>query len=228
MLHISHAQVAGQRFGSLQIEIAAVVGILKLSAKYDIPHLRLNAISQLSIHYPTTLAAWDKRPTALLPGSFSPFAVLDLARLLDIPQILPAAFFDCSTQSNDAFLKSIMQRSTPGSPTTNDVRICLNARQDLLEATFTRAYAFLLRDSDILCRKAGSCAEGKLRWLTTAFATQGRDPLAIQVKWSHSQLCGYCLSQAKEDYTKARQKLWDDLPSYFSLPPWDQLLQTSE
>jgi hypothetical protein len=40
---------------------------------------------------------------------------------------------------------------------------------------------------------------------------------------SKTQLCKPCLDSLIVAYEKARQELWDDLPSYFGLPPWEEL-----
>ena len=100
------------------MEFEGIAGILKLSTKYDIPHVRSRAISHLAAIYPMTLTAWDQREMALQKSSFSPFAVLELAQSMDIPQILPAVFFDCAIQSTvallDGFKKSVNAESDAG------------------------------------------------------------------------------------------------------------------
>jgi hypothetical protein len=40
---------------------------------------------------------------------------------------------------------------------------------------------------------------------------------------SKTPLCKPCFDSLNVAYEKARQKLWDDLPSFFGLPPWEEL-----
>lgn len=37
------------------------------------------------------------------------------------------------------------------------------------------------------------------------------------------QLCGVCATPIDDDYYRGREKLWDNLPTLFGLPPWDEL-----
>lgn len=205
----------------LAIEYAAVVGILKLSAKYDIPHLHHSAIAHLSKIYPTTLAEWDQREKALSSASYPPFAVLELAHSMDIPHILPAVFYDCSTQTNEALVNAIS-----GSAQMPNLRTCLDARQALLEETLTGIYGFL-REGDLFgCKDSSRCSQARLRCMKkTTFASHGGSPLAVKVDWTEYEVwtCLFCFHRARTWYLGAREKLWNDLPSYFNLPTWDQL-----
>jgi hypothetical protein len=78
-----------------------MVGILQPNAKYNIPHLRRNreATSNLFTDYPIILAIWDQQQTAFQPTFSPPFIVLNATPSMNILQILPAVFSDCSTQA---------------------------------------------------------------------------------------------------------------------------------
>jgi hypothetical protein len=60
----------------------------------------------------------------------------------------------------------------------------------------------------------------------------GWDPLSITVDWQKFtkkgyKLCGNCLFVAKDKYESQRKKLWEELPSYFGLPSWANLISGS-
>ncbi|KAJ4470453.1 hypothetical protein J3R30DRAFT_3537592 [Lentinula aciculospora] len=98
----------GPHFGNNdQDDFRVVSGVLRLSTKYLIDSLREKAIAHLSIAWPSTLKSWDAREdlarayeieigtsgARLYP---SPLAVINLAREVDAPTLLPSAFFDLS------------------------------------------------------------------------------------------------------------------------------------
>lgn len=98
----------GPTFGSNDCsDFRIVSGILRLSNKYMIESLRAKAIAHLNIAWPMTLKGWDAREDKArayelenIPGSAhlypSPIAVINLARQVNAPTLLPSAFYDLS------------------------------------------------------------------------------------------------------------------------------------
>ncbi|KAJ7180612.1 hypothetical protein C8R46DRAFT_1069982 [Mycena filopes] len=96
----------GPNFGDNSAEDFRIVsGILRLSTKYIVDSLRAKALAHLCIAWPSTLKGWDAREdvarnfeieTSASGGHFypSPIAVIQLAREVDAPCLLPAAFYD--------------------------------------------------------------------------------------------------------------------------------------
>ncbi|KAF9077919.1 hypothetical protein BDP27DRAFT_1207497 [Rhodocollybia butyracea] len=98
----------GPHFGNNDLDDFRVVsGVLRLATKYLVDSLREKAIAHLGIAWPSTLKGWDTREdlarayemetgtsgARLYP---SPLAVINLAREVDAPTLLPSAFFDLS------------------------------------------------------------------------------------------------------------------------------------
>ncbi|PAV20574.1 hypothetical protein PNOK_0320100 [Pyrrhoderma noxium] len=84
-------------------DFANITGVLRLSSKYFIEHLRERCLSRLLIDWPCTLAAWDSREIEATDsfGRYSPrsrFAhpilVINFAREMGLNHILPCAFYD--------------------------------------------------------------------------------------------------------------------------------------
>jgi len=91
-------------------DFRSVSGILRLSTKYIIESLRAKALAHLSIAWPSDLKAWDVREDlsrAYETESASngghlyphPIAVINLAREVNAPSLLPSAFYDLSRYS---------------------------------------------------------------------------------------------------------------------------------
>jgi len=86
-----------------------VSGILRLSTKYIIDSLRAKALAHISVAWPSTLKGWDAREDLArsyeldppLGGHLYPssVAVINLAREVDAPSLLPSAFYDLSRYS---------------------------------------------------------------------------------------------------------------------------------
>ncbi|KAF4610588.1 hypothetical protein D9613_006859 [Agrocybe pediades] len=100
----------GPNFGSNDEEdFRAVSGILRLSTKYLIDSLRAKALVHLSLAWPSDLRTWDLREDVSRgfesEGTGSahryphPFSIISLAREVNAPSLLPAAFYDLSRYS---------------------------------------------------------------------------------------------------------------------------------
>lgn len=102
------ALVDGPNFGKNDpTDFQVVSGILRLATKYLVDTLRDKTLSHLGLAWPTTLKGWDAREDIaraeeLQAGSSairtypSPIAVINLAREVDAPALLPSAFYDLS------------------------------------------------------------------------------------------------------------------------------------
>ncbi|KAF8216434.1 hypothetical protein K438DRAFT_1797196 [Mycena galopus ATCC 62051] len=101
----------GPDFGNNdQEDFRIVAGILRLATKYIVDSLRSKALAHLCIAWPSTLKGWDAREdvarsyeiaTSSSAGHYypSPIDVISLAREINAPCLLPAAFYDLSRYS---------------------------------------------------------------------------------------------------------------------------------
>ncbi|KAK7683331.1 hypothetical protein QCA50_013593 [Cerrena zonata] len=98
-------------------DFRVVSGLLRLSTKYIVDSLRQRALTHLSEAWPSSLNDWDLREDyarvyELETGasrSFrypSPIAVINLAREIAAPSLLPAAFYDLSRYSYSQILEA--------------------------------------------------------------------------------------------------------------------------
>ncbi|EPQ57434.1 hypothetical protein GLOTRDRAFT_39275 [Gloeophyllum trabeum ATCC 11539] len=86
-------------------DFLAVSGLLRLCTKYHVHNLRQQLLRGLSVLWPTTLSQWEQReklatdssglyaPRPMIPH---PITVINLAREIDAPQLLPSAYYDLS------------------------------------------------------------------------------------------------------------------------------------
>ena len=87
-------------------DFCAISGVLRLSCKYLIDHLRERCLRRLERDWPSTLEAWDRREDQATIKDIlrysprehfaHPVHVIRLAHDLGLEQILPAAYYDLS------------------------------------------------------------------------------------------------------------------------------------
>ncbi|KAH7926421.1 hypothetical protein BV22DRAFT_1111714 [Leucogyrophana mollusca] len=88
-------------------DFQTVSGILRLATKYLVDSLRAKALAHLGTAWPSTLKGWDAREDVARADELqtgpsaasiypSPIAVINLAREVNAPTLLPSAFYDLS------------------------------------------------------------------------------------------------------------------------------------
>lgn len=204
-----------------------MAAFLRLGNKYEIPSLRTEAIVRLTAHFPSTLEEWDKPRTLI---QFHPGFVCDVIKLAhdqEVQSILPAAFYSCCVLDVHHFIAPIStsQDHLPLSPQDRDR--CLLARERLISKQFSQTFGWLNPgDYSFNCTDIQRCNDTK----RTIFWHLATHPLCSALKhWGNqweNGLCQPCILTCRDEHNSGRAEIWENLPSYFSLPPWDQLLET--
>lgn len=111
-----------------------------------------------------------------------------------------------------------------------DQRCCIMAWDGLI-----RRHAFLfekldpaLHDTD-LCLSVEKCKNAKVNLGRQILPPVPQRDICPLDPWSDSWergLCSNCMNIAKASHMERRQKIWDDLPEIFDLPPWDELIDS--
>jgi hypothetical protein len=204
-----------------------VAGILRLSTKYKVLHLRRRAILHLTTTYPTTLRAWDDRNTKrTIPATpYVPFAVLELARLTDVEAVLPAAMYCCCTTTIKDILDGVPWAGSQLDMDSADKRTCIIARTELLMAKQNAISLFLKPGNIPVCDTYDKCNTGRLKTVFTNTDDEYCDPLWDRFDWEKFArvVCSACLTASRKSYEKARQEMWGNLPSIFNLRSWAEL-----
>ncbi|KAJ3986602.1 hypothetical protein F5890DRAFT_1578465 [Lentinula detonsa] len=82
-----------------------ISALLRLATKYQVQRLRNDLLQGLAITWPSSLTSWDAREAAMLDsdGIYEPrkctphpIFIINLARSVDAPELLPSAFYDLS------------------------------------------------------------------------------------------------------------------------------------
>lgn len=186
----------------------------------------------LQQYFTSDFESWNVKPFRY-PFEVQPqqsIAVINLARLVGIPSLLPSAFYMC-TALHGAILDGFEREDKSVEYLSQeDVKRCMNAWNKLVEATLALVvHIFSLTanpsradacDRGITCPVAlhtviGDAVEECMQSSVSALASWG--PF-IEHNFSRGvQLCESCKQAAVDrDYT-ARRRLWEELPAIFDI-----------
>ncbi|KAJ7142128.1 hypothetical protein C8R43DRAFT_1131111 [Mycena crocata] len=221
-----------------------VIGCL-LSDKYEVDYLRSRSLVHLSSRYLTQLSGLDdadqrnasvlKIPSWSLPVSWvHRIVVIQLARELGCPWILPFAFYSLSTVFPDlgsVVFYDVVHNGVSVSLSPQDQQVFLQGHHIQCRRAVTDILAFLLDPSDIQgCSNPDECPGIRLEaYRDTLYRPESvpSSPLNIWNSRDWIQLkeniCATCLVTLMETHQEAREDFWEELPEMYGLPPWSDL-----
>ncbi|KAF5336423.1 hypothetical protein D9611_006485 [Ephemerocybe angulata] len=222
------------------IPFNAVAAMVRMGRKYEIAALLEEGRSRLHQDYPST----PPGPVGIKPSSNKSiieqkglsFLVANLAYECNIASILPNIYFRCVFAGiNDILLGKELKNGTRFFLTKEVQFACLIGR-DKLQTAYRKNLSWL---NDVgylpICSAFGQpCRQHARAKLTAilnsgprfAFLAEGMDSLVNSItdgETLRQVFCGACYARARASSREARDKFWDDLPSYFNLPSWEEL-----
>ncbi|KAH9936336.1 uncharacterized protein B0H18DRAFT_1113741 [Fomitopsis serialis] len=225
-----------------------VVGILRLSTKYFIAHLRTQAIRFLAQTWSYTLRGHDHMVeqairAPLVNGTTYPYVhplhVLNLARESHATVLIPSALYFLSLYPLPDILRCdhpkllVEHPSRPSSELSaqdmKDYTLMFQHRIDTL-LNFTRGVCSQQEQCSTCERERGVCTKAFRRLaLNLSYAWMLRTgPLHFMVQAvdqldNDSTVCTPCRKAFRDKVFEARQKAWDELPGVVGLPSWEEL-----
>jgi len=225
-----------------------VAGILRLSTKYFIVHLRAQAIKFLAQTWSHTLRGHDEMlelaiKSPIIDGMSYPYVhplhVLNLARETNVRILVPSALYFLSfyplsdiLQGDHPKLK-IDHPSRPSSELSpsdmKDYTLMFQNRIDTL-LDFIRCVCGQ-RSASSNCSHDGKGCEKAFSRLSTRLSHAWMirtGPLHFMVQAmdqsvNDSTICAPCRRAFREDVYAARKKVWAGLPTLLGLPSWEDL-----
>ncbi|KAJ7110798.1 hypothetical protein C8R43DRAFT_1079255 [Mycena crocata] len=210
-----------------------VAAFLRLGRKYEIKPLFDNALARLASAFPSSREAYIN--TSLMKKSiFFPdsdlvrpmpnmtIRTILLARELDLSFLLPSAFWFVAMRPE---LLVTSQSSAQG--------VCEADRNKILLAgpLLRRAHAdylFKWLDEDLIqspdCTQPPRCRQMKMAFSVMLWKPPGKLPRFSWRSAVENGLCMKCIALGKKHHSEGAERLWNELPSFFGLPPWEKLL----
>lgn len=231
-----------------------VAAFLRLGKKYAIEGLRAEAMSRLRAEFPTMLYEFDQArlfphhrggrhidffsgddrqedDVYKVPQLADFIKVVNLARQTQTLSLLPAAFYVCC--NDEHFVRAVIRNYTAdeGGPASqlspDDRNICISGRTEMIEKQTACNFPCLERMtvSDQRCDQP-ECDYGKMfiavRMSASRLVALGR------IGGLATRLCGHCKAEVETEHQEGCLKMWDELPSFFNLPKWEELLKMDE
>ncbi|KAJ7631592.1 hypothetical protein DFH06DRAFT_1337570 [Mycena polygramma] len=201
-----------------------LAGVLRLSSKYEVEHLRRRALVHLSSQFPSKLEDWDRprfgaRASALIP-------LIELSRQCRAPWILPTVYYrlGCDVETN----LPLLLRGKGRLSDDDHISFVLGSSR---QREATRTVARFLYDPPTIagCMSIERCAEDKLSALDAAADDCDACPcipldIWVEDDWDRLPgLCVVCLAALRVSHKQARQDLWARIPRMYGLPPREEL-----
>nr|GAT56153.1 predicted protein [Mycena chlorophos] len=218
-----------------------VSALVRLGRKYDFKNLRKAGTERLLFENPSTLDDFDalqKRggnPRRVEYRKGYRFDVVNLLQDADILSGLPHAYFEVvGTFKRTGVNQERRPDGTYATLTPTDVSRVVLATQKLHNAQFRPGYALsgLHESPTDQCSSVQSCTEVRFCFLQQLVIgdTLFLDPFTFpeELDALSRSFCAGCVKNIIEKVKAGRQRAWDELPSFFSLPSWDELRQSDE
>lgn len=221
--------------------------VLRLSAKYNFYGLQRGMLHHLETAYPSTyehyLARRDPNRLGLRYWGIEPspailFQLINFIRGCHAVHCLPFAFYEaCQLFVGDSITYQLEGACPLSSTDFKAVILGATALQndeiDLMRTIFTNKQAN--------CECALTCSEEKSRlavagvcfamWcgmpstVKTSTSPLLDTPLSSFTPQADAAFCPPCWAAWDGTWKRGKRAMWDRLPEYFGLPPWDMLLR---
>ncbi|KAJ7169113.1 hypothetical protein C8R43DRAFT_982299 [Mycena crocata] len=216
------------------LPLLAVAALIRLGRKYDFRDLLDSALERLTFENPSTLEEYDARLAT--NGSYSPTRIiydngifmdtLTLARENSILSVLPCAYYRATQRHYGAKLVNGTSRGdgTRSSLAPVDQCKCLVGHTKLLKAQIQPGFpqAWIRSwPANENCTNPTQCA--KVRDASIRTYLDNLSLLALSQLVLGRSLCNSCAARIGAMGVDGRKKVWDELPSFFDLPPWGEL-----
>ena len=218
-------------------DVPGLVGMLRMSTKYQVSSLRRRAIDGLLRWYPPTLEEYNCLLASSIPLHDYPRHVLvaNVAQETDVPVLLPTALLlCCATADAHTLYDGIECDGFRYLLTEANKRALFLGRPRLSHAARSRTQAFFWNPS--FRNTMGECHRVACNQFCEIYSRtmDAKDDPWInpfrQVFWKpvRTSCCASCVSSWQIKHQQECREVWDELPSYFDLPSWSQLLKAAK
>jgi len=235
--HLLNALYNPHLFNEENLPFSFIAAIVRLGRKYDFKNLLAAAVQRLTYENPSTFESWEAltrivnnqlgySATKIHHSASIMFDMLSLARENNVFTVLPCAYLRAVIfYPQESILDGIPSGVGPPSTlSSHDQRLCILGREKGLKAQWDLSdfTAWISSDGPAPgCTTNRGCSTSKKTILQIVL--QSGLSFAPFIMVAEQQLCSTCQRHHLQVMAEARKKLWQDLPSFFDLPPWAEL-----
>lgn len=206
--------------------------VVRLAHKYIIEDALLQGISALQSYYTADFEVFlkssdtDEFPIDFFRSSTEPISVVNLARLIDMPSLLPTALYDCCSLDGSVLDGYTREDGTVDYLSPDDLRRCLNGR-DALHREGIENVCRIFTAVNIKCsvHTLVACGNAMHEVFTDAVHSPQivrPTPLdswadVIRASGERFGLCKSCIEHLLRRDVETRRDLWRRLPACFDL-----------
>jgi hypothetical protein len=196
-------------------ELGLNLAILRISVKYDASASRQRASRNLESIFPSSLSDWERLPRILTKErACHVFDAIDIARIADIPQILPAVLYECAFLIDaETLLGTATLHNRSVRLSNHDRIVCINAQKNLSTCRRRLILHSVGCGIGFKCRSAAACNAAKLQWLGSVDFGKPLD----DIDWDDTDTSGFCadcLAFAKAAIQYGRGCIWEVLSRF--------------
>ncbi|KAH6911776.1 hypothetical protein BKA70DRAFT_1146185 [Coprinopsis sp. MPI-PUGE-AT-0042] len=223
----------GAKFGFHMLE-----DLLTLGDKYDFKSLRRDALGQFKASFPShfhlvTSTAFPTSGFDLNEEKYNLCDVVELARRFQIESSLPALYYHILIQ--DDFPNILRTGLTPETehytPFEQNTLITLMiGRERIYEGMAKHQFRWLWPEEAVVpargcseyysCPKSLKALQRKL-WRPVPKVKRALEP--FKRTFFAEGMCNVCASAVETEFKEGQRAFWEELPTYFDLPPWEEL-----
>ncbi|KAJ7772110.1 hypothetical protein DFH07DRAFT_734473 [Mycena maculata] len=214
----------------------AVAALIRLGRKYDFREVLDKTVERVTFENPATLEQYDAcrsregvyATRRIVPHPGILYDMLTMARENNLLSVLPCAYLRATMTGSEAVWFHGIPR---GDGTTAllepiDLQKCVSGRHNLLQHQWNHGNTleWLKTSQYDDCTNpqwCGTWRHGRLGEIATAGLLGA---FWLPSLWANAVgLCERCRHRAQESMASGRKKMWDELPSFFTLPAWSEL-----
>ena len=190
------------------------------------------SVEYLKKHYGNTMESWEKDTSDYpeLDGSCC-IAVVNLARLVDAPVLLPPALLACCGLGASVVDGYEREDGTREYLSSEDLGRCFDARAKIVQESMKIALLVLAPEASSGCRTRRTlCERAMSKTLAALHGSVGElgcfnlfAPFEYERMGLAGAVCEACFAMVKERDLKQRKALWNSLPSILdvAVEGWD-------
>ncbi|KAF7361120.1 BTB domain-containing protein [Mycena sanguinolenta] len=211
--------------------MSAVLGILRLSHKYDVPFLHRRALDHLvkdGWYWKAHDDDWTDHLTSRCGDQdflASALSIIPAAIEVNAPWLLPSAYYCAATYSAEELLPLL-----EGKKALYALK-ALSAHAHLVRGLITVENALTAYVET--CTNAEQCDRARGLSLARVLSNLSEDSVSLRlskdeikrhsVRLTADGMCSKCLQSAAARQHEATSAFWDELPNIFRLQPWEDL-----
>ncbi|KAJ7633913.1 hypothetical protein DFH06DRAFT_1139830 [Mycena polygramma] len=203
-----------------------IAAFLRLGRKYDIKPLYAKALARLAAAFPCSVEQYllgaDEQIIFSEPTANRNTIAIDtiiLARELNLTSLLPVAFW-CVAREPE-----LLAHKNTKLISEDDRDAMLLATPHLRSAFTSYLYGWLDETSVASpeCTKPNSCGLSKLHYSVWLWKRPGNQQGFHWPPRASEDHCKSCVAIGRKHHSDGVEQFWEELPSFFGLPSWEEL-----